>query len=109
QNAVDAKRSPPALVVIRRIDVETTSVPDVGALRDAIDLCAAEAESEGDKARQFFTAAQRVLGKPMISVLQFCDYNTHGVRGPCENGTPYFALMTATGQSKKPSDTSIGS
>jgi hypothetical protein len=110
QNALDAaKEGLPAVIKVRRIDVPTSSVPGVDALRTAIDCCNLEAQEEGEKAKQFFEAAATLLRKKNISVLQFSDANTKGVKGPCENGTPYFALMKATGQSKKEKGTSVGS
>lgn len=109
QNTVDAAKGSPARINISRLDVATGSIPDLKGLRHVVELCAEEAPNEGEKAERFFGDALSILGKPKVSVLQFADSNTHGVRGPCENGQPFFALMKATGQSKKPSDTSIGS
>src|SRR5262249_39295432 len=36
-----------------------------------------------------------------IPVLAIRESRTTGVRGPCKNGTPYFAFMKATGLSQK--------
>jgi uncharacterized membrane protein YgcG len=109
QNTLDAAKSAPARIEIRRVDVPTDSIPDVSELKKVMTLCGQEAPNEGHKAQKFFEDANALLAKPKVSVLQFADSNTFGVKGPCENGRPYFALMKATGQSKKPSDTSIGS
>lgn len=110
QNTSDAaKKGVPARISIRRILVPTSSIPNVTELRDAIKCCQAGAKAEGDKAKLFFDSAHELISKPKISILQFADSNTKGVEGPCENGTPYFALMKATGQSKKSSGTASGS
>ena len=63
---------------------------------------------ESEKARAFFENALRLLAGPRIAVLQIADHNTTGVIGPCVNGKPFFAMMKATGQSKK-SETATGS
>src|SRR5207302_11290969 len=65
-------------------------------------------EDESEKAKIFFDRAVELINQPRIHVLQIADFNTTGVSGPCENGTPYYALMKATGQSKKIGDNSIG-
>jgi hypothetical protein len=109
QNAIDATKNSPTLIRIKRIEIATSSIPGVDELVAAVSRCKAEAANESDKAVTFFDGASAMLGKPKISVLQFADFNTRGVRGPCANGTPYFALMKATGQSKKDSGTATGS
>lgn len=109
QNSLDAAKAAPARIRVRRIDVPTASVPGIDGLRHAIQKCQAGAAEEGEKAKIFFDNATAILSKPKISVLQLSDSNTAGVKGPCENGTPYFALMKATGQSKKETGTATGS
>lgn len=109
QNALDAAISSPVAISVRLVEVPTISVPSVDELRSALELCVAESHAEGEKAKQFFETALDLLGKSKISVLQFSDSNTSGVKGPCELGYPYFALMKATGQSKKESGTATGS
>lgn len=109
QNAIDAAKGAPTRIYVKRIEVPTASIPDVAGLKAAMNRCEVEAPNEGEKAERFFDVAQNILSKPKIAVLQFTDSNTKGVRGPCENGTPYFALMKATGQSKKDSGTATGS
>ena len=71
--------------------------------------CSKAAESDGnEKSSKFFENAQELLKKKHVTILQIVDTNTHGVKGPCVNGMPFFALMKATGQSRK-SNTSTGS
>jgi hypothetical protein len=109
QNAVDATATSPARIKIRLVDVDTATIPDIAAFSATIAACGKAAEGEGAKAQKFFAEAQRVLKRPKLQVLQFADYNTTGVRGPCINGRPYFALMKAKGQSQKPSADTLGS
>jgi hypothetical protein len=111
QNTSDAakKSGVPARIHIRRISVPTSSIPGIGDLRGAIKRCQVSAQTEGEKAAQFFENAFAIITKPKVSILQFADTNTIGVKGPCENGFPYFALMKATGQSKKETGTASGS
>lgn len=111
QNTLDARRgkTDPAKLIIRRTDIPTKDIPDVEALKEVIGLCAKAANEEGPKAKDFFDKAEKQIQEAKTSVLQFSDVNTTGVPGPCENGRPFFALMKATGQSKKETGTATGS
>ena len=94
-------------MVVRLINVDTASIPDVDELRASLEACKA-APKESDKSEIFLNEALQLLGQPKIPVLQVADYNTTGVIGPCVNGKPYFALLKAPGQSVHPGDHSIG-
>lgn len=96
-------------VVMRHLSVETASIPNVDELRETIERCKAAASKESPKAEQFFTSAAEELAKKKISVLEISDFHTHGMRGPSENGTPFYAFMKAKGQSRKESATATGS
>jgi hypothetical protein len=110
QNTTDAaKKGVPAIIRVRRINISTSEIPNVSELRSAMKACHAASVDEAEKAKQFFENAISILSKPKISILQFADINTLGVAGPCENGSPYFALMKASGQSKKQTGTASGS
>lgn len=109
QNAVDATATTPARIKITLVEVDPATVPGLATFSATIGACCKAAEGEGAKAQKFFAEAQRVLKRPKLQVLQFADYNTTGVRGPCVNGRPYFALMKAKGQSQKPSADTLGS
>jgi hypothetical protein len=109
QNTIDATETSPAKIRISLIKVAMSDIPDVDTLRATVELCAKSAdEDDGDKSSKFFADARKLLARPDVAVLQISDHNTTGVRGPCENGKPYFALMKATGQSRK-AETSTGS
>ncbi len=108
QNTIDARASSPARVRIALVTVPTSSIPGLDELKGTMERCGLEAANESTKARAFFTNALKLLAKDTVKVLQIADYNTTGVVGPCQNGKPFFAMMKATGQSKK-SGTSTGS
>jgi hypothetical protein len=109
QNTMDAKLGDPARITVRLLKVPMAELPAAGELRQAVQSCATAAKGENsEKAVKFFAEADRLLGKKDITVLQIADTNTTGVLGPCENGRPFFAMLKATGQSKK-AGTSTGS
>ena len=101
QNTIDARAGQTARLRIELITVRTASIPGAKELKDAIARCSAGAPDESTKAEAFFKNARKLLEKDTVKVLQIADYNTTGVVGPCVNGSPFFALMKATGQSKK--------
>lgn len=109
QNTIDAKVTSPARIKIAAIKVRSESLPDHDGLADAIARCReAAAKDKSDKALKFFEDAAKLLAGKDLVVLQIRDANTTGLCGPCENGTPFFAMLKATGQSQKPG-TSTGS
>lgn len=111
QNALDAALSEDSEVKIKFcldvIDVE--QIPDIDEFRNTIKRCLAVSDEESPKALQFFQQAEAILSSGQLKILRICDYNTRGMRGPCKNGTPYYAFMKAKGQSKKTSETAGGS
>jgi hypothetical protein len=112
QNTLDARQESsgaPAHIIIQVVEVEIDSIPDIQGLREAMAACRQAAVTESEKARVFFENAMELLSKSEIKVLKISDYNTIGVEGPCENGTPYYALLKASGQSKKSHATAAGS
>lgn len=112
QNSLDSHNdliTKPVRVTFKEYSVKTSEIPDIAALKSTIKQCLLSAEDESTKAKQFFETALKELEKPKIKVLEICDFNTKGMRGPVKNGTPYFAFMKAKGQSKKASDTAAGS
>ncbi|HEY3916329.1 MAG TPA: hypothetical protein VGL83_00975 [Stellaceae bacterium] len=113
QNSLDAASARPVVVSFKYREVFVTEIPGVDQLRAALSQCLTDAKAvEGKKAVDFFTTAQKVLNAKQIAVLSISEKNTKGMRGPCKNGTPYFAYVKATGQSKKGdglSDTDLGS
>ena len=109
QNTMDAKTASPARISIALVRVTAKSLPDHAGLAAAVAQCrAAAGKDQSDKALKFFDEAARLLAAKDIAVLQIRDANTTGLCGPCKNGTPFFAMLKATGQSQKPG-TSTGS
>ena len=110
QNSMDAAiaANKPVKCTVQARSVSVKEIPGVTDLRATIALCQPGAESN-EKASDFFKLAAELLSKKKISILQFRDSNTTGVAGPCSNGTPYFALVKAKGQSVKPDGMATGS
>ena len=109
QNTIDAKAGNPALISIALKKVAPSEIPDLDALEDVLARCGEAAQlDQNEKSIKFFKNAEALLKKKEIAVLQISDSNTLGVKGPCINGKPFFALLKATGQSRK-AETSTGS
>ncbi len=109
QNALDAKENNPVIVRIRLHNISTDTIPDLDEMKINFSACFEASKKESTKAKVFFKNAKVELSNDKIFVLEISDYNTHGMTGPCENGTPYYAFMKAKGQSRKDSDTATGS
>ena len=111
QNALDASDdiNKAVSVRIKLNKVATEQIPNINEFRDIVHYCSLGAQKEGVKAEAFFKAAEEELKKKEVSVLEISDFNTLGMRGPSENGTPFYAFMKAKGQSVKDSKTAGGS
>ena len=112
RDAHDRTRCPddPVKVEIERIEVPADTLPDHAAYLATVRTCLALAEAGGTKKeRDFFSQAEKVLTRPTIPILRISDTGTRGLRGPCEEGRPFHALVKSTGISDKPDDTSGGS
>lgn len=109
QNAIDAGASDSVFVKIKLHDVLVSSIPHLEELKANINSCNSASNAEGRKAEIFFNQAKLELEKTKIQVLEISDFNTTGMKGPSENGTPFYAFMKAKGQSKKESATATGS
>lgn len=102
QNTLDARTSSPAKIVFKQRRVPISSLPGAAQLTEAVERCAAAAKlDDSDKAKKFFVDAKQLLSGKDIGILQIRDSNTTGLKGPCKNGEPFFALLKATGQSRK--------
>jgi hypothetical protein len=112
QNSLDShdpSKPGPVRVEFEEISIKPKDIPGYLELVDTVSLCLAAAHAEGEKAELFFTNAIAELKKSRIKALVISDFNTRGIEGPAENGTPYFAFMKAKGQSKKIDLTAGGS
>jgi hypothetical protein len=109
QNSLDASEKGTVEVVIKLNEIDTKSIPDINELKENIDACLLASKKESKKANIFFTRAKIFLSKSKVHVLEISDFNTHGMKGPCINGSPYYAFMKAKGQSRKELETAGGS
>ena len=111
QNAIDARRDVncPVKIVFRANSFATDSIPNFNAYSNIINSCAESAIDESKKARTFFKNAQTLINNKNITILTIEDYNTTGIKGPCENPAPYYAFMKARGLSRKENDVASGS
>jgi uncharacterized membrane protein YgcG len=111
QNASDATEGDAGVVTVKisHREVSVDDIPNVDELRVNLTSCYEASEKEGKKATIFFESALAELKKKKISILEISDYNTRGMKGPSENGSPFYAFMKAKGQSRKESEDAGGS
>lgn len=112
QNSNDAvlDRIKPVRVEFDLLKINTSSIPDVEGLKDKLANCVPHAKADHNpEAGKWFTEAVKIINASNVSVLRMSDFNTTGMEGPCELGTPFFAYMKAMGTSQKNSETSGGS
>lgn len=112
RDAHDAVRRPdqPVRMDIEKFNVPANTLPGYQKYREVVSLCLDVAEQNGNaKEAEFFRQALRVLDSPEIAILSIADYNTSGLRGPCEEGMPFHSLVKSSGISSKTQDTSGGS
>ncbi len=109
QNSLDAGDNDMVEVRIQLHEVEVSSIPHLAELKANIISCHEASRQESKKAEIFFKATEAELNKHKISVLEISDYHTRGMKGPSENGTPFYAFMKAKGQSRKDTNTAAGS
>ncbi len=108
QNSRDAEAGLPVRMTFNVSRIAHQDFPAHGQLVKALKACASGAGQEKEK--EFFSNAITVANRPDIPILEIADYNTKGLVGPPdEPGTPFHALLKATGVSAKESETSGGS
>jgi len=112
RDAHDKERHPKTAVrvEVERLNIPSASLPGIQRFREVVALCLALAtKQKRKKEKAFFQQAQRVLNQDTIPVLRIADFNTTGLRGPCEEGSPFHSLVKSSGVSNKEDDTSSGS
>lgn len=110
QNSKDAGVGNPVKVNYDVIEIDRNELPGLQKLITTVKICLKQAEAEKDeKAIDFFKRAKHVLQADKIKVLHVADYNTKGLVGPSERGTPFHSLVKGSGISIKDSETSGGS
>lgn len=112
QNSRDARDNPdaPVRMTFDVVTVASDDFPDIESYRAAAGICLAKARKlKKEKDIGFFEQAIRALGAPEIKILRISDFNTKGVRGPCEEGKPFHTLAKADGVTDKDEIDSGGS
>jgi len=108
QNSRDASEALPVRMTFNVIRLPREQFPAIEQLSAALDAC--RKEGDGEKERDFFENATRIVNAETIPVLEIADYNTKGLSGPPgKEGTPFHSLLKGSGVSKKESETSGGS
>jgi hypothetical protein len=109
QNSLDAGEDGIVEVRIELREVNVSEIPNLDELKANLSCCNVASDHESKKAKTFFQASLAELEKPKISALTISDHNTRGMKGPAQNGSPFYAFMKAKGQSRKGNDAATGS
>lgn len=109
QNSNDARTGSQVRVKFSLKEILTSTIPNIDELRENITHCLNASDYESHNAKIFFRNALKKISSDKVKILEISDFNTSGMRGPCKNGTPFYAFMKAKGQSKKDDETSSGS
>lgn len=104
QNSRDARSdvTKPVRLAFDVLTISSDKFPSVSDYRSAAGRCLAKAQkTKNEKDLGFFAQAVKALNEPEIRVLRISDFNTKGVRGPCEEGRPFHTLAKTDGVSTK--------
>lgn len=103
QNILDAKRDDAdyARAVFDVWEMATTDVPDIEGLRQTMELCLSDWESN-QSAKVFFNKAKESVSNQTLRVLKISDYGTKGVTGDEESkDSDWYNLVKSRGSSFK--------
>ncbi len=112
QNSRDARANAnqPVRVTFDVVTMKSSDFCSIAGFRSAAKLCHQKAKkSSNEKEKGFFEHAVRTLDAAEIKILRISDFNTKGVRGPCEEGRPFHTLAKTDGVSVKEDLSSGGS
>ncbi|MFC7699472.1 hypothetical protein ACFQX9_22580 [Bradyrhizobium sp. GCM10028915] len=112
QNSRDARldHTGPVRLTFDVLSIKSDDFPSIAAFREAARLCLKKADRpKNEKEKGFFQQAVRALEAPETRILRISDFNTTGVRGPCEEGYPFHALAKSDSVSAKEDVSSGGS
>jgi hypothetical protein len=113
QNSLDAvdDKTKPVRVEFHSDRYAASDIPDARGLAAKIGKCIPMARRDKNRAEAapWFENAYALITGTSIYVLKMSDFNTRGMRGPCEYGTPFYAYMKAMGASEKDGATAAGS
>lgn len=108
QNSLDAavdKKNGCVTVRFSLLPIPTTSIPDHETLKGVIKKCISSVlDADKPKAKE----AMSRLEKKSIDLLSISETGTIGMKGPYEEGKPFFTYMATSSQSVKSND-SLGS
>ena len=111
QNSLDARDSvdKPVLVKFDVISISTENFPAIEDYRAVARICHKKSTSgKREKETGFFDNAVNVLDASELKVLRIADFNTKGLRGPCEEGKPFHTLAKTDGMSVKEEEIGSG-
>jgi hypothetical protein len=112
QNSRDARldHAKPVRLTFDVLLINSDAFPSIAEFRKAARLCLKKADRpRNEKEKGFFQQAVLSLEAPEIKVLRIADFNTTGVRGPCEENYPFHALAKSDSVSAKEDVSSGGS
>lgn len=104
QNSRDArdKTDEPVVLKFDVISIPAGEFPPIDDYRTVVRLCYEKSKRAGrEKEIGFFKNAVEILNNNELKVLRIADFNTKGVRGPCEEGKPFHTLAKTDGMSVK--------
>lgn len=110
QNSLDAAVTAPITLRFDLLLVPAEDFPSLAEYQATVEACRQRA-IQRDKRDEyaFFSNARKILKQPLIRVLRIADEGTAGLAGPCQQGTPFHALVKGAGVSEKESLTAGGS
>lgn len=103
QNSVDAKNKDvkgPVRLEIKKFDVSRTDIPWIEELSKQIDACV-DTWKNNAKESKALAVMQEKINESTISCLRISDFNTTGLYGLDEEGTPWHYLIHGSGISDK--------
>lgn len=104
QNSRDARDNAdkPVKLTFDVLELESKDFPSIKEYLEAAELCLKKSSvAKNEKETGFFRNACKTLNAERIEVLGISDFNTKGVRGPCEEGMPFHTLAKTDGISVK--------
>ena len=105
QNSLDAvkEKSIPVRVEFKKIQIESSKIPDKESLGNAFKKCSMFWEGQNDKkAKQFFDNAYAKINSDYVEILRISDFNTTGLDGSDkEFNSNWSNLVKGTGVSDK--------
>lgn len=101
QNSLDARADDDYPVHVDFIEqsVAAENIPNIETLKEIVKLCDQQKELQNPDLIKEFGVAKETVNKKSIQVLSVSDYNTYGMKGPCEPGEPFYQYLKTVGTS----------